>query len=150
MSSDGEDSELCYLDESIYKFSAFLPGFTDDLSHKVIATLPVWGPGYEISFEFYLNSAGSTDHNGYQTLLAVTSKGSGGPGDGQPGIYHNDGRMTIWFRLNGNNRGKPYGLGDTVGLWYFPYGNGMDWKVELEKWHHVSVSSIMESGKVYL
>ena len=148
MSSDGEDAELCYLDESIYKYSAFLPGYTDDLSHKVIATFPVWGPGYEISFEFYLKSAGNTDTWGYQTLLAVTSRGSSGPGDGQPGIYHIDGNIAIWFRVNGNNQGKPYGHGDTLGLWKYPYGNDLDWEVELEKWHHVSVSSIMESGKV--
>ena len=142
ISSDGEDSELCYLSES---------GFTDDLSDKVLATLPVWGPGYEISFEFQLKSGGNTDYYGYQALFAVTDKGSGGPGEGQPGIYHNNGRMTIWFRLNGNNGGVN-GAGDTLGLWYMPYqnwgDNAMDWKVEMKKWHHVSVSSIMENGKV--
>ena len=142
ISSDGEDSELCYLSES---------GFTDDLSDKVLATLPVWGPGYEISFEFQLKSEGNTDYYGYQALFAVTHKGSGGPGDGQPGIYHNNGRMTIWFRLNGNNGGVN-GAGDTLGLWYMPYqnwgDNAMDWNVEIKKWHHVSVSSIMENGKV--
>ena len=138
ISSYGEDSEMCYLSES---------GFTDNLSRKVIATLPVWGPGYEISFEFKLNSEGTVDYYKYQALFVVAKEGTGGPGDGQPGIYHNTGRICIWFRLNGNNGGVS-GTGDTLGLWYFPYGAGMDWKVELQKWHHVSVSSVMENGKV--
>ena len=138
ISSYGEDSELCYLSDS---------GLTDDITQgKVIATLPVWGPGYEISFEFRLKSEGATDGWGYQALFVAD-----GPGEGQPGIFHINGRMAIWFRLNGNNAGVK-GAGDTLGLWYLPYQNWeenvFDWRVELKKWHHVSVSSVMENGKV--
>ena len=68
----------------------FLPGFTEVVSDKVISSLPVWGPGYEISFEFYLHSdvtnGGSKD---YQWLFAALGTDTG---PGQPRIYFVQGK----------------------------------------------------------
>ena len=117
------------------------------MSDKVIATLPVWGPGYEISFEFYLNSEVPSPGLDYQWLFAVLGTGTG---PGQPRIYYIDGRLAIWFRLHDHVIGKPYGAGDTLDLWRYPYGDGLGKNVELKKWHHISVSSVKEDGKVRL
>ena len=60
------------------------------MSDKVISSLPVWGPGYEISFEFYLHSdvtdGGSKD---YQWLFAALGTDTG---PGQPRIYFVQGK----------------------------------------------------------
>ena len=117
------------------------------MSDKVIATLPVWGPGYEISFEFYLNSEVPSPGLDYQWLFAVLGSDTG---PGQPRIYYIDGRLAIWFRLHDHVIGKPYGAGDTLDLWRYPYGDGLGKNVELKKWHHISVSSVKEDGKVRL
>ena len=56
--------------------------------------MPVFGPGYEVSFEFYLHSRDQVDTLGYGWLIGV--KGGG------VAFYEIDGRMAIWF---GYNRG---------------------------------------------
>ena len=132
--------------------------FTGVPSDDVITLLPVWGPGYEISFEFYLNSDGGGDV-GYQNIFAVI--GNAGQtkseiGYGQPMIYYNqrydeddfyvDGKMPIWFALQGSVYGRPDGAGDNLDLWRLPYGGSVT--IDVNKWHQVSVSSIKEDGKV--
>ena len=80
-----------------------LPGFTGELSDEVIANLPVWGPGYEVSFEFYLHSDVPGDQYGYQWLIGV----------GGVDFYHINNRLALWFgfeKEGGNN-------GDTLYLW---------------------------------
>ena len=67
-------------------------------------------------------------------------------GYGQPGIFYKNGRLAIWFRLKDNRYGEPYGAGDTLGLWYFPYGGSVE--IGVNKWHHVAVSSVKENGIV--
>ena len=111
----------------------------------------MWGPGYEISFEFYLNSDGGGGAN-YQWLFGVSS-GADNIGLGQPVIFYNSGNLPMWFRLNDHPFGyvdpssKSYGtIGDTLGLWYFPEGGTVT--VEVQKWYKLSVSSIKENGKV--
>ena len=114
-----------------------MPGFFIGYpSDEVIATMPVFGPGYEVSFEFYLHSRDQVDTLGYGWLIGV--KGGG------VAFYEIDGRMAIWFGFNkfGDNNG------DTLDQWRYPYGNGLGKTVELKKWYHVSVSSIKEGGKV--
>ena len=92
----------------------FLPGFTGESSDEVIATLPVFGPGYEVSFEFYLHSDVPGDQYGYQWLIGVKSGGVA--------LYHINGRLALWFGFEkeGDNNG------DTLDLWRYPYGNGQD------------------------
>ena len=113
-----------------------MSGFTGQTSDEVIATMPVFGPGYEVSFEFYLHSRDQVDTLGYGWLIGV--KGT------DVAFYEIDGRMAIWFDFNkvGDNNG------DTLDQWRYPYGNGLGKTVELNKWYHVSVSSIKEDGKV--
>ena len=92
----------------------FLPGFTGESSDEIIATLPVFGPGYEVSFEFYLHSDVPGDGDGYQWLIGL--KGGG------VAFYHIAGRLTLWFGFEkeGDNNGE------TLDLWRYPYGNGQD------------------------
>ena len=53
----------------------------------------------------------------------------------------------MWFKLDGDVKGGGnYGEGDSVGLWYFPYGGSVT--VDVQKWHHLSISSLKENGKV--
>ena len=108
----------------------------------------MWGPGYEISFEFYLNSDGGTSD--YQWLFGVVSDADN-MGYGQPGIFYNSGNIPIWFRLHdhkyGYVSGTSYGtVGTTLDQWYYPYGGTVT--VDIQKWHKLSVSSIKENGKV--
>ena len=95
--------------------------------------MPVFGPGYEVSFEFYLHSDVPVD---YQWLIGV--KGGG------VAFFHLHEKLAAWFDFvkQGDNNG------DTLNQWRYPLGDGIDKKVELQKWHHVSISSIKEGGKV--
>ena len=72
--------------------------FTGIPSDEIITLIPVWGPGYEISFEFYLNS----EVDGYQWLFGVvgTTDNDNSIGYGQPGIFYKNGKLAIWFALN--------------------------------------------------
>ena len=84
---------------------------------------------------------------GYQWLFGmVASTDLDVIGYGQPGIFYTNGRLAIWFRLKDNSQGRPYGAGDTLGLWYFPYGGTVE--VHVNKWHHLAVSSVKEDGIV--
>ena len=105
------------------------------MSDKTITTIPVWGPGYEISFEFYLNSDGGT--SSYQYLFGVVSDAAN-IGYGQPVIFYRLGKLPMWF--NGGAGGA------TLGQWYYPYGGSVT--VEVHRWYKLSVSSIKENGKV--
>ena len=129
--------------------------FTGVPSDDVITALPVWGPGYEINFEYYLNSDGGGV--GYQYLFAVVGNADHTANDigyGQPLIYYKkddtefygNGKMPMWFRLQDNENGSPYGAGDSLNLWKFPYGGSVT--IDVNKWHKVSVSSIKEDGTV--
>ena len=116
-------------------------------SDGVITPLPVWGPGYEVSFEFYLNSVSGD----YQFLFGVA--GNAGDEDvafGQPCIFIYGDKLPIWFALNGHGEGRDdagdYWAGDTLDLWKHPYGGSVT--IDVNKWHQVSVSSIKEDGKV--
>ena len=121
--------------------------FTGIPSDEIITPIPVWGPGYEISFEFYLNSDPGV---GYQWLFGVvgsTDTNADLIGYGQPGIFYINGRLAIWFAINGDKEGRPYyGAGDHLGLWYFPYGGTVE--IGVNKWHHLTVSSVKEDGIV--
>ena len=49
--------------------------------------------------------------------------------------------------INGDKEGRPYyGAGDHLGLWYFPYGGTVE--IGVNKWHHLTVSSVKEDGIV--
>ena len=130
----------------------FLSEFTGTHADGRIANTGIWGPGYEISFEFYLNSDGGTSD--YQWLLGVRGTGGlgkkAGPkfaGYGQPAVFYKAGKLPMWFKLDGDLRGSNnYGEGNSVGLWYFPYGGSVT--VDVQKWHHLSISSQKENGKV--
>ena len=120
--------------------------FTGIPSDEIITPIPVWGPGYEISFEFYLNSDPGV---GYQWLFGVvgsTDTNADLIGYGQPGIFYINGKLAIWFALNDHPYGRPYGAGDNLGLWYFPYGGSVE--IGVNKWHHLTVSSVKEDGIV--
>ena len=120
--------------------------FTGIPSDEIITPIPVWGPGYEISFEFYLNSDPGV---GYQWLFGVvgsTDTNADLIGYGQPGIFYTNGRLAIWFALNDHPEGRPYGAGDNLDLWYFPYGGTVE--IGVNKWHHLTVSSVKENGIV--
>ena len=119
-------------------------------SDDVITPLPVWGPGYEISFEYYLNSDGGDI--GYQYLFAVVGNADNTDdfGFGQPLIFYNkdsekefyaNGKMPMWFALQGIQKG-PDEAGDNLNLWKLPYGGSVT--IDVNKWHKVSVSSIKE------
>ena len=113
-------------------------------SDGVITPLPVWGPGYEVSFEFYLNSAGG---GGYQYLFGVVGNADHTANDvayGQPIIFYRNGKLPIWFALNGNAYGEA--AGDTLDIWRFPYGGSVT--IDVNKWHQVTVASVKEDGKV--
>ena len=122
----------------------FLSEFTGTHADGKIANLPVWGPGYEISFEFYLNSDGGT--SAYQWLFGVIGGGTDYSGYGQPCVFYKAGKLPMWFRLNDNKYGQGYGAGTTMDLWYYPYGGSVT--VDVKKWHHLSISSVKENGKV--
>ena len=59
-------------------------------------------------------------------------------------FFHLHEKLALWFDFvkQGDNNG------DTLDQWRYPLGYGIDKKVELQKWHHVSISSIKEGGKV--
>lgn len=128
--------------------------FTGVPSADVITPLPVWGPGYEISFEYYLNSDGGGV--GYQYLFAVVGNADNTAGDigyGQPVIFYNNkpedefyanGKMPMWFRLQNSKYGGS--AGDSLNLWKLPYGGSVT--IDVNKWHKVSVASIKEDGIV--
>ena len=68
-------------------------------------------------------------------------------GYGQPGIFYKNGRLAIWFAINGEKYGTSYyGAGHHLGLWFFPYGGSVE--IGVNKWHHVAVSSVKENGMV--
>ena len=87
---------------------------------------------------------------GYQWLFGVvgsTDTNADLIGYGQPGIYYTNGRLAIWFAINGDKEGRPYyGAGDHLGLWYFPYGGSVE--IGVNTWHHLAVSSVKENGRV--
>ena len=137
--------KVLYLNYSKQRVFYFLSEFTGTHADGKIANLPVWGPGYEISFEFYLNSDGGTSD--YQWLFGVRGGGEDASGYGQPAVFYKAGKLPMWFKLDGDLRGSDnYGEGDSVGLWYFPYGGSVT--VDVQKWHHLSISSLKENGKV--
>ena len=115
------------------------------ISDGVITPLPVWGPGYEVSFEFYLNSDGGT--SGYQYLFGVVGSPDHTANDvgyGQPVIFYRNGKLPIWFALNGNIYGEA--AGDTLDIWRLPYGGSVT--IGVNEWHQVTVASVEEDGKV--
>ena len=76
-------------------------------------------------------------------------------GHGQPVIFYNknaakefyaNGKMPMWFALQGHELGEPDGAGDNLNLWKLPYGGSVS--IDVNKWHKVSVSSIKEDGIV--
>ena len=75
---------------------------TVTISDGVITPLPVWGPGYEVSFGFYLNSDGGT--SGYQYLFGLVGSADHTADDvgfGQPVIFYRNAKLPIWFAING-------------------------------------------------
>ena len=113
-------------------------------SDGVITHLPVWGPGYEVSFEFYLNS----NKGGYEYLFGLVGSDRS-DGFGQPVIFYKDGKLPIWFALGGDTKGLKdgeYYAGDNLDIWHHPYGGSLT--IDVNKWYQVSVASIKEDGKV--
>ena len=95
---------LNYPKQSVFYF---LSEFTGTHADGRIANTGIWGPGYEISFEFYLNSDGGTSD--YQWLLGVRGTGGlgkkAGPkfaGYGQPAVFYKEGKLPMWFKLDGD------------------------------------------------
>ena len=87
---------------------------------------------------------------GYKCLFGVVASADSSDADligyGQPVILYTNGKLAIWFRLKDHYQGRPYGAGDTLGLWTFPYGGSVE--VDVNKWHHLAVSSVKENGIV--
>ena len=164
--NDGPDSEMCFLNyisfyggsvSNIFTFIFWLilmvpySESTIAPSYGVITTLPGWGPGYEISFEFYLNSDGGTSD--YQQLFGVVGNAdhtADDVGEGQPVIFYRNGKLPIWFAINGHKYGKNEAgdcwAGDTLGIWKHPYGGSVT--IDVNKWHQVTLASFKEDGKV--
>ena len=159
--NDGPESEMCFLNHisfygglvlmciSITLLNPMVPNLesTVAISDGVITPLPVWGPGYEVSFEFYLNSVSGD----YQFLFGVA--GNAGDEDvafGQPCIFISGDKLPIWFGLNGHGEGRDdagdYWAGDTLDLWKHPYGGSVT--IDVNKWHQLTVASVKEDGKV--
>ena len=106
--------------------------------------MPVWGPGYEVSFEFYLNS----NRGDYEYLFGLVGNDDN-VGFGQPVIFHHNGKLPIWFAMGGNSIGKKdnsYYAGDTLDIWRHPYGGSLT--IDVNKWYQVTVASVKEDGKV--
>ena len=40
-------------------------------TYKQITTMPVWGPGFEVSLDFYVNSLVSGNNNGYSWIFTI-------------------------------------------------------------------------------
>ena len=93
---------------------------------NTITTLPVWGPGYEISFEFNLHSEGPSQ---YHWIFGVRHDTLGG--FGQPAVYFKNKRLTIWFQRNGEN------------IYYVSSK-----RVRTGRWNTLTISSIKENGVV--
>ena len=124
---------------------------TVTISDGVITPLPVWGPGYEVSFEFYLNSDGGT--SGYQYLFGLVGSADHTADDvgfGQPVIFYCNGKLPMWFAINGHKNGRNeagnYWAGDTLDLWKHPYGGSVT--IDVNKWYQMTVASFKEDGKV--
>ena len=110
--------------------------------------MPVWGPGFKVSFDFYINSlrSGQTFYreegrriNVYYNYSSIFSVGSDDRddyikiGEGLPAMFiSNTSLLCITFPLNGNpNKG-------TCG----------DKKVAVKTWYSLDVSSVMEGSQV--
>ena len=130
-----------------------LSGYSGQSSSGAIGKMPVWGPGFKVSFDFYINSlrTGKTLYsekiNGiwkrlsaYYNYSSIFSVGSDEKedyfksGEGMPAVFiSNTSLLCITFPLNGNpNKG-------TCG----------DKKVEVKTWYSLDVSSVMEGSQVY-
>ena len=59
-------------------------------------------------------------------------------------IFYRNGKLPIWFALNGNAYGEA--AGDTLDIWRLPYGGSVT--IGVNKWHQVTVASVKEDGKV--
>ena len=113
-------------------------------SDGVITNLPVWGPGYEVSFEFYLNS----NSGDYEYLFGLVGNDDN-VGYGQPTLFHSNGKLPIWFAMGGDKWGKKddkYWGGPNLDIWHLPYGGSLT--IDVNKWYQVSVASVKEDGKV--
>ena len=116
--------------------------------------MPVWGPGFKVSFDFYINSlrTGLTYYlekvngvykkfNAYYNYTSIISVGIIDKdkddyiksGEGLPAVFiSNTSLLCITFPLNGNpNKG-------TCG----------EKKVEVKTWYSLDVSSVMEGSQV--
>ena len=117
-------------------------------SGEAIGKMPVWGPGFKVSFDFYINSlrTGQKTYwedgirmNGYYNYSSIFSVGSDDKddyiksGEGLPAMFiGNTSLLCITFPLNGNpNKG-------TCG----------EKKVAVKTWYTLDVLSVMEGSQV--
>ena len=114
-------------------------------SDRTIGKVPVWGPGFKVSFDFYLNSLSSgiwrsvtygERYINYTSIFTMRSAGASEyakSGEGVPAVFiGNTSLLCVTFPLNGDTHKGTCGQK----------------KVEIKTWYTLVVSSIMEGPQV--
>ena len=72
---------------------------------KTLATLSSWGPGYEVSLEFYIHGHVAGNSAGYAWFFIVHSAEDPNMGYGAPAVWLNtNGYLYIYFWLDADNK----------------------------------------------
>ena len=133
-------------------------------ANTLLASLPRWGPGYHVAFQFYVHSSVPGDQYGYSWIFGISGLQFfwqkmrlqrcllvcwldptiplGHPKDyGQPAIWYNSAKYN-----NRTNVAAFFKLNEKSDFGY--YGNGHENEIELQRWYSYSVSSLRQNGKV--
>ena len=109
--------------------------------------MPVWGPGFKVSFDFYLNSVSSgiwrsvtygERYINYTSIFTIRTTDYSEyfkTGEGVPAVFiGNTSLLCVTFPLNGD----------------IHKGSCGEKKVEVKTWYTLMVSSVMEGSQVII
>ena len=99
---------------------------------KTLATLSSWGPGYEVSLEFYIHGHVAGNSAGYAWFFIVHSAEDPNMGYGAPAVWLNtNGYLYIYFWLDADNK-----------------SHRITQAVPTEQWTSFKLASVMENQTV--
>ena len=101
---------------------------------KTLASLSSWGPGYEVSLEFYIHGHVAGNSAGYAWFFIVHSAEDPNMGYGAPAVWLNsNGYLYIYFWLDADNK-----------------SHRITQAVPTQQWTSFKLASIMENQTVSL
>ena len=101
---------------------------------KTLATLSSWGPGYEVSLEFYIHGHVAGNSAGYAWFFIVHSAEDPNMGYGAPAVWLNsNGYLYIYFWLDADNK-----------------SHRITQAVPTQQWTSFKLASVMENQTVSL